>query len=373
MDSSAIAVNIPLLNPNEPEAKIVSLTIGEGQFIQEGETLCTLETTKSTSDLIAEKDGFVIALNFKEGDIARAGDQFCFLAKSKDWQPEIVDLRGVIGNETHGDVDEDNVIPTGLRISKPALKLAQSYKLDLTKLPIGPLVTENFVRNYLDKSSELKVMESKFEPTEIIVYGGGGHGKSVIDMIHTLRTYHIHGIVDDGLVPGTSVMGIPVVGNSQILPDLHVQGIWQAVNAVGGIGDISSRIKVFHLLAEHGFVCPPVIHPSAFVESNAKISAAVQVFPQAYVGSEVHIGFGVIVNTGAIVSHDCDLGDYANVSPGALLAGGVRIGKGTLIGMGVTVNLGVEIGSNVRVGNNATVKSHVADNNIVKAGMVWPD
>ena len=186
-------------------------------------------------------------------------------------------------------------------------------------------------------------------------------------------TYQQPENIDDGLDIGTSVMGIPVIGNSQVLGELHAQGIRQVVNAVGGIGDISSRIRVFHLLAEHGFVFPAVVHPSAVVESSAMLSAGIQVFPHAYVGSEADIGFGVIVNTGAVVSHDCELDDYANVSPGALLAGGVKIGMGTLIGMGVTVNLGVMIGENVRVGNGATVKSHVDDNSIVRAGMIWPD
>jgi sugar O-acyltransferase (sialic acid O-acetyltransferase NeuD family) len=373
MDSSTSVVLIPLLNPNEPEARIVSLTVEEGQFIDEGDVLCTLETTKSTAELIAENDGYVISLNFIEGDTARAGDQFCFLAKSKDWLPEIITLSDRSVDDSKSVEGIQSEIPEGLRISKHALNLAKSNNLDLSKLPIGPLVTEKIVKNHLEKSSGLKVMESNFNPVEIIVYGGGGHGKSVIDLIRAQGTYHIHGIVDDGLDLGTSVMGIPVVGNSQVLGELHAQGIRQAVNAVGGIGDISSRIRVFHLLAEHGFVCPTVVHPSAVVESSVKLSAGVQVFPLAYVGSEVDIGFGVIVNTGAVVSHDCELDAYANISPGASLAGGVRIGKGTLIGMGVTVNLDVKIGEDVRVGNGATVKSQVKDNNIVRAGMIWPD
>ncbi len=373
MDSPAFVVIIPLLNPNEPEARIVSLTVEEGQFINEGEVLCTLETTKSTADLLAENKGYIVALNFNEGDTARAGDQFCFLAETEDWLPEIVTINGDSVADSSSEEGIKIEIPEGLRISRPALNLAHSNNLDLKKLPIGPLVTENTIRNYLVRSTDLKVMESNFDPVEIIVYGGGGHGKSVIDLIHAQGTFHIHGVVDDGLDIGASVMGIPVVGNSQILGELYKQGIRQAVNAVGGIGDISSRIRVFQLLAKSGFVCPPVVHPSAVIESSVKPSAGVQVFPHAYVGSEVNLGFGVIVNTGAVVSHDCDLDDYANISPGAILAGAVRIGKGTLIGMGVTVNLGVVIGENVRVGNGATVKSQVTDNSIVRAGMIWPD
>jgi len=158
-----------------------------------------------------------------------------------------------------------------------------------------------------------------------------------------------------------------------VLPELYQQGIGQAVNAVGGIGDIKSRISVFDLISDHGFNSPTVIHASAVVEPSADISSGVQIFPYAYVGSDASIGFGVIVNTSAVVSHDCRLAQYVNISPGALLAGGVEIGYGTLIGMGVTINLGVKIGENVRIGNSATIKSDVPDGSLVKAGMIWPE
>jgi sugar O-acyltransferase (sialic acid O-acetyltransferase NeuD family) len=373
MESSATLVSIPLLNPNEPEARIVSLAIQEGQFVERGELLCTLETTKSTTEVIAEVDGFIISLQFSEGDTAHAGAPLCFLASSEDWRPEEAQITRGPDRDMGIALQDQPELPSGLRISQPALKLAQLNQLDLTKLPVGPIVTESMVRELITKPARLDVHESEFDPTALIVYGGGGHGKSVIDLIRSLGTYRIHGIVDDGLGRDQSVMGVPVLGGSEVLPELHNQGVRQAINAVGGIGDITSRIKVFQLLAEHGFVCPIVIHPSAVVEPSSKISPGVQVFPHAYVGSDAHLGFGAIINTGAVVSHDCYVDDFANISPGALLAGGVNIGKGSLVGMGVTVNLGVTTGDNTRIGNSATVKEDVPENGIVRAGMIWPE
>jgi sugar O-acyltransferase (sialic acid O-acetyltransferase NeuD family) len=357
METTAAIVSIPLLNPNEPDARIVSLAIEEGQFVEQGDLLCMLETTKSTAEIIAEVDGFVFALNFSVGDIATAGSQLCFLAQSEDWRPEETQVQPGSGNDWEESPDGEPELPSGLRISKPALELAKMNQLDLTKLPVGPLVTETMVRGLAAKSTNFEVHDSGIDPTGIIVYGGGGHGKSVIDLLRSLGTYRIHGVVDDGLDREQSIMGVPVLGGGQILPELQKKGIHQAVNAVGGIGDISSRIKIFQLLAEQGFVCPAVIHPSAVFEPSARISAGVQVFS----------------NTGAVVSHDCSIGAFANISPGAVLAGGVNIGKGSLVGMGVTINLGVTIGDNARIGNGATVKEDVPENGIVRAGMVWPE
>jgi sugar O-acyltransferase (sialic acid O-acetyltransferase NeuD family) len=154
---------------------------------------------------------------------------------------------------------------------------------------------------------------------------------------------------------------------------LYSQGVRLAINAVGGIGDLTIRVQVFQKLARAGFTFPAVLHPTAFVESSSSISAGVQVFPHSYVGSDARIGFGCIINTNAVVSHDCILDDYANISPGALLAGEVRIGNRVLVGMGATINLRVQVGAGARIGNGATVKEDVPEKGIVRAGASWPD
>lgn len=369
MGQPNLPVSIPLLNPNEPEARLVSLTIREGQYVRKGELLCTLETTKSTADLAAEADGYIVDLRFSEGDRAASGSRLCYIAESKDWTPP-----DNITESISEAPDQDNLtLPTGLRITQPALNLAKSYNLDLNDLPRGIMVTEKKIKEIAEESDQFQLPESELNPTAVIVYGGGGHGKSVIDSIRSQKIFQIHGVIDDGLTPGDLVMGLPILGGSEILPELYQQGFRLAVNAVGGIGDISNRIKVFQILIENGYSFPAIIHPSAVLEQSVIPSSGTQVFPHAYIGSEVKMGFGVIVNTGAVVSHDCLLGDYANISPGAMLAGGVKVGSETLIGMGVTINLGVAIGKRVRIGNGATIKGDVPDNGIVRAGTIWPE
>jgi sugar O-acyltransferase (sialic acid O-acetyltransferase NeuD family) len=371
MKQAAHAVIIPLLNPNEPEAKVVQLAVAEGQYASKDSVLCILETTKSTAEVVAETDGYVISLQVSENDLAKAGSLLCYLANTADWQPEIPTPE-LSQKSTSEVANLDFSIPEGLRISKPALKLAEDSGLDLSQLPVGPLITKNMVEELLKDSKKSAVPSSEIDPQKLVVYGGGGHGKSVIDTIRSQAIYEIHGVIDDGLGIGDHVLDVKVLGGSETLPKLYQQGIGQAVNAVGGIGDMKSRIDVFQLIADNNFTCPSVIHASAVVEPSAIISPGVQVFPQAYVGSDASIGFGVIINTSAVISHDCSLADYVNISPGSILAGGVEIGYGTLIGMGVTINLNVSIGKNVRIGNGATVKSDVPDGSIIKAGMIWP-
>lgn len=211
------------------------------------------------------------------------------------------------------------------------------------------------------------------ETASLIVYGGGGHGKAVIDLVRILQGYHLVGIVDDQLAEGTQVMSVPVLGGATRLVEIRDGGISLAANAVGGIGNIQSRVTVFDHLREAGFDFPILVHPRAFIEPSAHLEAGTQIFPLAYVGSEAHIGFGAIINYGVGIGHDCKVGDYTNISPGTMLAGSVTIGRRVLIGMNVTINIGVTVDAGARIGNGATVKADVPAGMVVHAGQVWPN
>ncbi len=343
---------------------MAALHVTPGQQVALGDKLCTLETTKSTVDLIAEAEGYLVGLAYDVGQNVQAGEILGYLADSPDWIPPAV---------PGTTIESQPVLPSSLRISQPALLLAQQNNLDLSHLSSERFITEQIVREMIEQSSQPEpALAEHFSPTAIIIYGGGGHGKALIDLIRILGIYPIAGIVDDGIPAGSLIMGVPVLGGSAVLEKLVMRGVHLAANAVGGIGNITTRIKVFDRLSKMGFSCPTLVHPTAFVEPGAELAEGVQVMPHAYVGSEAKVGFGAIINTGAIVSHDCKLGDYANLSPGAILAGEVIVGNAALIGMGVTLNLRVKIGDRARIGNGATVKSDVPENGIVHAGTIWP-
>jgi acetyltransferase EpsM len=212
-----------------------------------------------------------------------------------------------------------------------------------------------------------------YDPKLVVLYGGGGHGKQIIDLLRCSHSLELVGILDDEKEAGSQVMGVSVLGGSDLLYDLSMRGIRQAINGIGGILDPNQRKTAFDRLQTAGFTCPPIVHPAAFVEPSARIREGAQVFAQAYVGSECEVGFGCLINYGAILSHDVILGDRVNVSPGAMLAGNVRVGEGARIGMGVTINIGLTIGSGALVGNNATVKADVPAGTVVHAGAIWPE
>jgi acetyltransferase EpsM len=211
-----------------------------------------------------------------------------------------------------------------------------------------------------------------FDATALVIYGGGGHAKSLIDLVRSCGLYRLVGVVDDRLPVGERVLGAAVLGGAEILPRLSAGGVRLAVNAVGGIGNPSARARVFETLLEAGFACPALVHPTAWVEPSAVLESGVQVLAQSYVSSDSRVGFGTVINAGVVVSHDCRLGRVVNLSPGAMLAGGVTLEDYVQVGMSATINLNLRVGRGARVGNGATVKADVPEGAVVHAGETWP-
>lgn len=358
--AEAIPLTVPLINPNEPEARLAMLAVHNGQAVRLGDPVATLETTKAAHELVAEHAGFIAGLRAEVGETLRAGDVLCWIAAAADWRAG----EGAAGPEARrGD----------RRVTGPARRAAEQAGLDLAEFPADRLITEEMVVARLAARRRVDLPDGPFGEADLVVYGGGGHGKSLIELIRTVGAYRLIGIIDDGLLPGSEVLGLPVLGGRETLAGLHRRGLRLAANAVGGIGDVRSRIQVFDALRLAEFECPPLIHPTAWLESTAQVAPGAQILPLAYVGSEASLGQGAIVNTSAVVSHDCRLGDYANVAPGALLAGGVEVGEAALIGMGVTVHLGVRIGRYARCGNGSVIAGDVPEGALVRAGSVWPE
>ena len=207
---------------------------------------------------------------------------------------------------------------------------------------------------------------------QIIIVSGGGLAKMCIDLIRLNKAYGIHGITDPNESIGKEILGVPILGNDDVLPFLHNDGYMTAVNAIGSISiDNTSNLfflrkKVYDRIKSNGFFMPVLIHPSSRVAISAQIGEGSLVMENAVIGCDAIIGNDCIINTGVIISHDCRIGHHSRISPGAILAGNVTIGENSLIGMGTTIYLGVKIGKNVVIANGKNIMGDIPDNSIIK-------
>ena len=194
----------------------------------------------------------------------------------------------------------------------------------------------------------------------VLIVGGGGHAKVLIEALR-LRSVSILGIIDaDPAYAGQKILGVPVIGGDEKATEYPLNDV-QLVNGVGSIDIPEKRRGLFEKFKSKGFSFATVIHPSAVVASDVELGEGAQIMAGAVIQPGSSIGRNVIINTNASIDHDCQIGDHVHVAPGATLSGGVSVGTKTHIGTGATVIQGIRIGSGSIVGAGALVLKHVSD------------
>lgn len=191
-------------------------------------------------------------------------------------------------------------------------------------------------------------------PTDVVIWGTGGHATVVADLIAACPDFRLVGFLVDAAWRASAEPAIAafILGGREHWTDLQSRGIRHAVVAVG---DNDARIALSLELAAAGFAFPALVSPAATVSGSASFGVGTVVFPGAVINAGARIGRHCIINSGAIVEHGAELGDGVHVSPGAVLAGKATVGERTWIGAGATVIERVTIGPGSIVGAGAVV------------------
>lgn len=186
---------------------------------------------------------------------------------------------------------------------------------------------------------------------QIIVIGGGGHAKVVIDCIRANGDTVI-GILDDNLSPGDRVLDVPVLGC------ISDYGKYGDTSIVLAIGSNSARRRIAEGIDGKWYT---VVHPTAVVSHHAVLGLGSVVMPNAVINAGAVIGEHCIINTCAVVEHDDRLGNYVHISPSAVLGGTVTVGSETHVGIGVAVKNNITICDGCVIGAGAVVVKDITE------------
>lgn len=200
----------------------------------------------------------------------------------------------------------------------------------------------------------------------LVILGGGGHAKVLIDLIKQSGTYKIAGILDPKLKKGESILGVSVLGDDSLLKNILKEGIRDICLGIGKVGASNIRKNTYEKVKLLGFDIPALVHPQAVVSESVHVSQGVQVMAGAVIQADSFLDKNVIVNTAVLVDHDCKIGQNVHLSPGSIISGGCVIGDNSFIGAGATVIHGIRVGKNVVVGAGAVVVKDVKDGRVVK-------
>ncbi len=197
-------------------------------------------------------------------------------------------------------------------------------------------------------------------PKKILVIGGGGHAKVVINLLLESERFIPEGILDNRLEKGSSVLGVLVQGGDRVISGYEPDKVFLALG-VGMMRASPLRKDLYDSFREKGFFFPTLVHPRTCIGKRVVLEDGIQVMAGVIIQPETMVGPNSILNTGAIIEHDCHIGAHSHIAPGAVLGGNVSVGEGSLVGLGARVLPGVKIGRNVTVGAGAVVVRDISD------------
>lgn len=129
MDQSYVTLQVPQINTNDDEVRVVEWRVADGSRVACGDVVVVVETSKATQDVEAPVTGF-IRRNAAEGSDAKVGSALAFLAET---------LAALPGQRPLADLQS-------VKATAKARELAAAHGVDLNRITKAGIVTEHDVR-----------------------------------------------------------------------------------------------------------------------------------------------------------------------------------------------------------------------------------
>ena len=191
----------------------------------------------------------------------------------------------------------------------------------------------------------------------LILIGGGGHCKSVIEVAESAG-YNIKGILDVPDEVGKEVLpGHKVIGTDDEIPQ-YVEEC-DFIITVGFIKNPALRIKLYNKVKAAGGRLATIIASTAHVSKYAELGEGTVIMHHAFVNAGAKIGDNCIINTFVNIEHDAEVGNQCHISTGTMVNGECKIGENCFIGSQSVCANCIEIASDIIVGAGSVVRKSI--------------
>lgn len=195
----------------------------------------------------------------------------------------------------------------------------------------------------------------------LILVGGGGHCKSVIDVAESAG-YNILGVLDMPENVGKDILSTKVIGTDDDIP-LYV-GKADFVITVGFIKSPAIRIKLFDNIKAAGGKLATIVASTAYVSKYAEIGDGTVVLHQAFVNAGAKVGKNVILNTATNIEHDAVIGNHCHISTGTMVNGECVVGERCFIGSQSVLANCITVGDDIIVSAGSFVRKSITEKGI---------
>lgn len=196
---------------------------------------------------------------------------------------------------------------------------------------------------------------------KLILVGGGGHCKSVIDVAECAG-FNVKGILDISENVGKPVLNYTIVGTDEQISDFVKDHVF--VVTVGQIENPYTRIKLHEKIKSAGGELAIIIASTAHVSKYALLGEGSVVMHNAVVNADAKIGKGCIINTFANIEHDAEIGDFCHISTGVMVNGNCKVGSRTFIGSQAVLANGLEIAAGCFISAGSMVRKSIFEKGV---------
>lgn len=195
----------------------------------------------------------------------------------------------------------------------------------------------------------------------LILVGGGGHCKSVIDVAES-SGYNILGILDMPEEVGKSVLNYQVIGTDEDI--LKYVDKAEFIITVGFIKNPTIRVRIYNKIKEAQGKLATIVASTAHVSRYATLGEGTVIMHQAVVNAGAKIGENCIVNTFCNIEHDAVIGDQCHISTGVMVNGNCKVGERVFIGSQSVLANGITVGDDIIVGAGSVVRKSISEKGI---------
>ena len=191
---------------------------------------------------------------------------------------------------------------------------------------------------------------------KLILVGGGGHCKSVIDVAESAGCT-ILGIIDKPEEVGKQVLDYKVIGTDDDIPQYVDEA--EFVITVGQIKSSAIRHKIAERIEKAGGKLATIVASDATVSKYATIGEGTVILHKCVVNADARIGKNCIINTMANIEHEVEIGDFCHISTGAMVNGMTKLGSDIFVGSGTVLHNRVTIGEGVVISAGSVVSGNI--------------
>ena len=205
----------------------------------------------------------------------------------------------------------------------------------------------------------MREVESAGHANSLVLYGTGGHAKSVINTLVDMPEWTLAGLISGQAsecpVP---VLGFPVLGDDRVLPGLIAAGL-RLMHIC--IEDNQQRAAVAQGVRESGFELATIIHPSAMCSPGSVVGRGTLIQAGSLLGAETQAGEGCLLRSFVSIGHGTRMGHFVQFAGGSITGGDCQIGSYTCVGVGATILPRLRVGQHVLIEPNTVVLADVPD------------